>query len=135
MNGVGERDRAGAGAGTETGKGVKANEGAQGGNGDGAGAGTGAEVESRGRTQDGNGDGRGDGNESAKRVQASPTSSTSFGVQAEPPALSRRDSVLVNNGAATPKACLSPLEMRTPTVSGGLLPVGKVSTTTRTSYN
>ena len=43
---------------------------------------------------------------SAKRVQASPTNSTSFGVKAEPPALPRRDDVLVDNGAAAPKSCL-----------------------------
>ena len=34
---------------------------------------------------------------SAKRVQAGPTSSTSFGKKAKPPALSRRDDVLVGN--------------------------------------
>ena len=43
---------------------------------------------------------------SAKRVQASPTSSTSFGVKAEPPPLPRRDDGLVDNDAATPKSCL-----------------------------
>ena len=44
---------------------------------------------------------------SAKRVQAGPTSSTSFGMKAEPPALPRRDDVLVDNGAAAPKSCLT----------------------------
>ena len=70
---------------------------------------------------------------SAKRVQADPTSSTSFGVKDEPPALPCRDDVLVENGATAPKSCLLPLEMRTPTAFGGLLPAGKSSTTTRGS--
>ena len=39
----------------------------------------------------------------AKRVQAGPTTSTSFGVKAEPCALSCRDDVLVKKGAAAPK--------------------------------
>ena len=69
---------------------------------------------------------------SAKRVQASPKSSTSFGVKAKLPALPRRDDVLVENGAAAPKSCLSPLEMRTPTAAGGLVPTGKISTETMT---
>ena len=50
---------------------------------------------------------------SAKKVQDDPKSSTTFGMKAEPPALSCRDDVLVENGAAAPKLCLSPLEMRT----------------------
>ena len=46
---------------------------------------------------------------SAKRVEAGPTSSTIFGKKAEPPALSRRDAVLVdNNGAAVPKSVSHP---------------------------
>ena len=69
---------------------------------------------------------------SAKRVQAGPKSSTSFGVKAKPSALSCRDDVLVDNGAAGPKSCLSPLEMCTPTAAGGLLPTGKTSTATMT---
>ena len=67
---------------------------------------------------------------SAKRVPAGPTSSTSFGVKAEPPALPCRDDVLVDNCAVVPKSCLSPLEMRTPTAAGGLLPTSKTSTAT-----
>ena len=71
---------------------------------------------------------------SAKRVQDGPKSSTTFGVKAEPPALSCRDDVLVENGTAAPKSCLSPLEMHTPKASGGLLPTGKTSTATRTTF-
>ena len=66
----------------------------------------------------------------AKRFQAGPTSSTSFGMKDESPALSRWDVVLVDKGAAAPKLCLSPVEMRTPTAAGGLLPTGKISTAT-----
>ncbi|CAN0038774.1 unnamed protein product, partial [Ascophyllum nodosum] len=50
---------------------------------------------------------------SANRVDPDPMCSTSFGVKAEPPALPYRDDALVENGAAAPKSCLSPLEMRT----------------------
>ena len=62
---------------------------------------------------------------SANRIQAGPTCSTSFGVEAEPSALPCRDDVLVENGAAAPKSCLSPLKMCTPTAGGGLLPTDK----------
>ena len=59
----------------------------------------------------------------ANRAQVGPkTTSTSFGVKAEPPALSCRDDVVVENGAAAPKSCLSPLEMRTTTAAGGFPP-------------
>ena len=43
---------------------------------------------------------------SAKRVQAGPSSSTSFGMKSEPPALPRRNDFLLNKGAAAPKPCL-----------------------------
>ena len=62
---------------------------------------------------------------SANRVQAGPkTISTSFGVKIEPPALSCKDDVLIENGAAAPRLCLSLLEMRTTTAAGGLFPAG-----------
>ena len=67
----------------------------------------------------------------SKRVQAGPTSSTSFGMKAEPPAPPRKDDVLVDKGAAAPKPCLSSVKMRTLTVTGDLLPAGKASTATR----
>ena len=72
---------------------------------------------------------------SANRVDPDPMCSTSFGVKAEPPALPWRDDVLVENGAAAPKLCLSPLEMRSPTAAGGLLPAGMASTATRTTFH
>ena len=68
---------------------------------------------------------------STKRIQAGPTSSTSFSTKAESPALPRMDDVLVDKGAAAPKPCLSPVEMRTLTAAGGLLPAGKASTATK----
>ena len=52
---------------------------------------------------------------SSNRVQAGPkTTSISFGVKIKPPALPCRDDVVVENGAAAPKSCLSPLAMRSP---------------------
>ena len=71
---------------------------------------------------------------SAKRVQAGPTSSTSFGMKAESPALHRRDDVLVDIGAEAPKPCLSPVEMHTLTAADGLLPAGKTSTATMITF-
>ena len=67
---------------------------------------------------------------SAKRVQDGPKSSTTFGEKVEPPALPCRDDVSVENGAAAPKSCLSPLEMRTTSAAGGMLPTGKTTTAT-----
>ena len=46
-----------------------------------------------------------------------------------------RDDALVGNGAAAPKSCLSPLEMRTPTAADGLLSTGKTSTATRNTFD
>ena len=72
----------------------------------------------------------------ANRVDPDPKRSISFGDDfTGPPAIScSRDDVLVSNGAAAPKSCLSPLEMRTPTATGGLLS-GKTSTATRTTFD
>ena len=66
---------------------------------------------------------------SANRVHpGSKITSTSFVMKAEPPALPCKDDVLVENGAAAPKSCLPPLEMRTTTAAGGFLPTGKTTT-------
>ena len=46
---------------------------------------------------------------------------------AEPPALPRRDDVLVDKGAEASKPCLSLAETRTQTAAGGLLPIGTAS--------
>ena len=71
---------------------------------------------------------------SARRVESGPnTSSTSFGVKAEPLALPCRDDVVVESGDAAPESCLSFLEIRTSTAAGGLVPTGKTSTATKTT--
>ena len=75
-------------------------------------------------------------NFSASRVDLAPkTTSTSFGVKADPPALPCRDDVLVVNGAAASKSCLSLLEMGTTSAAGGLFPTGKNSAATKTTFN
>ena len=75
---------------------------------------------------------------SANRVDPDPMCLTSFSDDStSPPTLpcSRDNALLVDNGAAAPKSCLSPLEMRTPIAAGGLLPAGKTSTATRTTFD
>ena len=70
-----------------------------------------------------------------KRVQADPTSSTNYGMKAEPTALRLWDDVLFDKGTAAPKSCLSPPEMRTRTATGGLLPTSTASTVTRITFD
>ena len=72
---------------------------------------------------------------SANRVDPDPMCSTSFGNDCtEPPALPcSREDILVDNGAAAPKSCRPPLEIRT-TAAGGLLPTGETSTATKTTF-
>ena len=74
---------------------------------------------------------------SSKRVDPNPICSTNFGDGCiGPPALPcSREDALVDNGAAAPQSCLSPLEMRSPTAAGGLLPTGEASIATRTTFN
>ena len=71
---------------------------------------------------------------SEKRVDMSPKSSTNFGITAKPPALPRRNDVLVDKSTAAPKPCISPVQMRTITAAGGLLPAGTASTAMRTIF-
>ena len=71
---------------------------------------------------------------SSARVNAVPTCSTSFGIKAEPPTHPLRDDALVDKGAAAPKPHLSPVEMRTLTAAGGLLPAGTASSVMRTIF-
>ena len=69
---------------------------------------------------------------SAKRVHAGPTGSTSFGRTAKPPALPRRNNILVDRGAEAPKPHLSHVEVRMlPSTAGSLLPAGTASTAIR----
>ena len=74
---------------------------------------------------------------SANRVDPDPMCSTSFGSDSSgPPALPcSRDNALVGSGAAAPKSCLSPLEIRLLTAAGGLLPAGETSTATSTTFD
>ena len=73
---------------------------------------------------------------SARRVDPGPnTTSTSFGMNTEPPALPCRDDVVVEDRAAGSKSCLPSLEMRSPTAAGGLLPTGEISTATKITFN
>ena len=72
---------------------------------------------------------------SAKRVDAGPTSSASFGMIAEAPALPCRDDALDDKGAKAPKPCLSPMEMRTLIATGGILTARTVFTATRTIFH
>ena len=67
---------------------------------------------------------------SSADVDPDPICLASFGDDSTgPPALPySRDDALVGNGAAAPKACLSPVEMHARTATGGLLPVGTAST-------
>ena len=72
----------------------------------------------------------------ASRTDPGPkTNSTSFGVKAGPPAPPCRDDVQFENGAAAPKSCLPPLEMRTIIAARDLLPTGELSTATKTTLN
>ena len=71
------------------------------------------------------------------RIGSTPTRcarSTIFSVKAESPTLPCRDDVLIDNGAAAPKSCLSLLEMHSPTAAGGLLSTDEASTTTRITF-
>ena len=74
---------------------------------------------------------------STNRVDPDPMGSTSFGGDSTgPPALPcSRDDALVGNGAAVPKSCLSPLEMRSPTAAGGLLSADMATTATKTTFH
>ena len=73
---------------------------------------------------------------SARRVEPCPnTNSTSFGGKAETPPLPCRDDVVVENGDAAPRSCLTSVEMRSPPAAGHLLPTGEASTATRTTSN
>ena len=74
---------------------------------------------------------------SAKRVDAGPTSLTSFGKIAEPSLAPEKyiSDALVDKSTAAPKPCLSPVEMRTLTAAGDLLPANTASIATRTLFH
>ena len=70
---------------------------------------------------------------SANQVDPDPMCLIIFGDDSTGPLPSSRDGALADNGALVPKSCLSPLEMRTPTAAGVLLPAGTASTATMTT--
>ena len=74
---------------------------------------------------------------SANRVDPDPMFFTSFASDSTglPTLPCSRDDALVGKGAAASKSCLSPLEMRTKTAAGRLLPTGKNSTATSATYD
>ena len=73
---------------------------------------------------------------SARRVEPGPTTnSTSFGVEAEPPALPCRDDVVVESGPVASESRLPSMEMRSSTAAGGLVPTGKASNASETTSN
>ena len=74
---------------------------------------------------------------SVNRVDPDLMCSTSFGDDCTgPPAPPcPGENALVNNGAAAPKSCLPPLEMRSSTAAGGLLPTCEASIVTRNTFN
>ena len=76
------------------------------------------------------------GDSSSVQVDTDPMCLISFGDDSiGPRALpSTRDGALVDNGAAAPKPCLSPAEIRTQIAAGGLLPTGTASTAMGTIF-
>ena len=73
---------------------------------------------------------------SARLVEPGPnTNSTSFGVKAEPPALPRRDDVVVECSTAASESCLPSLKIRSSVAAGGLTPTGEASTAPETTSN
>ena len=76
------------------------------------------------------------GYNSSAQVDIDPMCLTSFSDNSTgPPALPyARDDALIDNGAAAPKPCLSPAEMRMRTAADGLLPTGIASTAMRTIF-
>ena len=74
---------------------------------------------------------------STNRVGPDPMCSTSFGDDSigSPALPCSRKGALVDNGTAAPKSCLSPLEMRSPIATGGVLPAGKISTETKATFD
>ena len=74
---------------------------------------------------------------SANQVDPDPMCLTSFGDDSIGPLALPccKDGALVDKCAAVPKPCISPVEMRTPTVAGGLPPAGTASTAMKTIFS
>ena len=77
----------------------------------------------------------GDSCTTGQKVQDGPQTSISFGVMVEPLDLPCRDDDVVESGDAAPESCLPPLEMRSLTAAGGLVPTGETSTATKTTVD
>ena len=94
------------------------------------------DTKTRKRTEDAAADRVKHGEKSSSgRVDHNPTCLTSFSDDStEPPALPCRNDALVDKVTEAPKPCLSPVEMRAPTVTGGLLPSGPASTEMKTIF-
>ena len=72
---------------------------------------------------------------SAKRLDTGPTCSTSFGMTADPPALSRRNDVVFDKGAEAPKSHFPSVEVRMLlSATGDQIPAGTASTAIRTIF-
>ena len=95
-----------------------------------------SEKKTRKRTEDTAADQVISGNSSSAQVDHDPMCLTSFGDDStKPPVLPcYRDDALVDKRAAALELCLSPVEMRTLTVTCGLLPTGTASTAIRTIF-
>ena len=78
---------------------------------------------------------RGDSCTAEQKVQDGPKTSTTFGVEAEPPDIPCWEDLLVEEGATPPESCLPSLEIRSPTAVGGSVPTGEASTATETTPN
>ena len=76
------------------------------------------------------------GDNSSAQVDTDPMCLTSFGDDSTrtPAQPCKKNDALVDNGAAAPKPCLSPTEMRTRTTAGNLLSAGTASTAMRTIF-
>ena len=74
---------------------------------------------------------------SSNRVDTDPNTSASFDDDVTGPPAPRcsTDDALIDNGAAAPKSCLSPLEMCSPITAGGLLHTAKTTTVTWTTFD
>ena len=76
------------------------------------------------------------GDNFSAQVDPNPMCLTSFHDEfTEPLALPCRDDALVDKGAVVPKPCLSPVEMRTVTAAGGLLPASTALSATRVNFH
>ena len=77
------------------------------------------------------------GDNSSAEVDSDPICLASFGGNSTvlPALLCSRDDALVDDGAAAPKPCLSPVKMRTQAAADSLFPTGISSTATRTTFH